>query len=482
MGPRLKSIREVLPNFVTALFAVCWIAARARIQSITIDEADTYRLFVGTAAPSYWISASNNHVLNSMLMRWSTMLVGASNLSLRLPALLGAVVYIASVYVLVTVIAPRLVLRWALLVCLVFNPFVMDYLVAARGYSLALGFLMAALTIAVWRQVRKLDPMATCALCSAAVGLSFAANFSFAVMDGAVMAVIACWCASTYQRRVRIAAAAVLPGLVIAALLTGAVLAHWPQNEFRWGAETFSWSMKSIGEQLFYRVDPRVLGTAVAGFLVRHRHYFYPLLVLAMLWRIGSIRRAVLADWRIRFALLMGGALGGTLLLHGLLVWRFHLLWPRGRTGLFIPAVCLLLAGTLAGLPCCSKMGRYSGRALTGVLLAMGCYFILCLRLTWFAEWYWNANSDRLYQVAASYGVKQIGTNWRYVSVLNDYRGLFGKGELDEVVLERPIPSGRGLYVLFPEDDDAFLKREGLKTVYHDPLSDAVVAVRRSIP
>src|ERR1035437_7727907 len=75
----------------TAAFATIWAAARASIQSITIDEADTYLYYVGTPEASHWKSAANNHVLNSMLMRLSSSLFGVSNLTLRLPALLGAI-------------------------------------------------------------------------------------------------------------------------------------------------------------------------------------------------------------------------------------------------------------------------------------------------------------------------------------------------------------------------------------------------------
>ncbi|HEV3198190.1 MAG TPA: hypothetical protein VGZ73_09790 [Bryobacteraceae bacterium] len=41
-------------------------------------------------------------------------------------------------------------MQLALFVCLVYNPFVMDYLVSARGYSLALAFLMAAIAIGAY--------------------------------------------------------------------------------------------------------------------------------------------------------------------------------------------------------------------------------------------------------------------------------------------------------------------------------------------
>jgi len=118
---------------------------------------------------------------------------------------------------------------------------------------------------------------------------------------------------------------------------------------------------------------------------------------------------------------------------------------------------------------------------LTALLVAMGCYFLLCLRLTWFAEWYWNANSDRLYAAVAAYseqyGIRRIGTNWRYPFVLDYYRERSGRETLDEIRLENPIPLGRSLYVLFPREDASFLERERLQVVYRDPLSDTVVAL-----
>jgi hypothetical protein len=187
-------------------------------------------------------------------------------------------------------------------------------------------------------------------------------------------------------------------------------------------------------------------------------------------------------QWLARLGLLAGAGALLTLALHGLAVWTFHLLWPRGRTGLYLPPLLILGVGVLAALPSGSRMSTASRRAITAVLVALGCYFILCLRLTWFTEWYWNANSDRLYGVVASYGrsygVRTIGTNWRYVSVLNYYRAISPHQDIDPVLLERPIPTGRLLYVLFPEDDRDFANREGLKVVYHDELSDAWVAIK----
>lgn len=66
-----------------AVFAVVWVVHRAAVQSITLDEANTYRYWVATQTPSHWDPHSNNHVLNSALMRLSIWLFGLSTFTVR---------------------------------------------------------------------------------------------------------------------------------------------------------------------------------------------------------------------------------------------------------------------------------------------------------------------------------------------------------------------------------------------------------------
>ena len=172
----------------TASFALLWAIARAALQSITIDEADIYLVWVARPNPSHWEAASNNHVLNSLLMRLTTGLFGVSAFSARMPALLGAAIYIAAAWALCRYLAPALVVQWPMFAALVFNPFVFDHLVAARGYALALGFLMTAIAIAMYAWPRQWPLTKVCAACSACLALSFAANFAFAVVDAFTMA------------------------------------------------------------------------------------------------------------------------------------------------------------------------------------------------------------------------------------------------------------------------------------------------------
>jgi hypothetical protein len=79
----------------TAAFAMLWAVARAALQSITIDEAVSYLVFVRTP-DLHWYPAANNHLLNTLLERLSTLLFGLHHLSVRAPALLGAGLYISA--------------------------------------------------------------------------------------------------------------------------------------------------------------------------------------------------------------------------------------------------------------------------------------------------------------------------------------------------------------------------------------------------
>ena len=95
-------LRRDWPVILTAGFALVWIVHRAVVQSITTDEATTFHYFVEPNSAAYWDPQSNNHVLNSMLMRLTVWLFGLSELTVRLPALLGGTLYIFSVYVFLT--------------------------------------------------------------------------------------------------------------------------------------------------------------------------------------------------------------------------------------------------------------------------------------------------------------------------------------------------------------------------------------------
>ena len=164
--------------FLCAVFAFCLY--RAATQSFTIDESATFLRYVDVPiSEAFSAFTANNHVLLTLLMRASRWLLGRSELVLRIPALLGCVLYLTAVYRLTETSIRSNWLRLSALAVLTLNPLVLDLLVAARGYSLALGFSMWALYLA-WSDLKEHRPRRLwwAGVCA---GLAISANLVFAI-------------------------------------------------------------------------------------------------------------------------------------------------------------------------------------------------------------------------------------------------------------------------------------------------------------
>jgi uncharacterized membrane protein len=155
---------------------------RAATQSITVDEAFTYDLYIDKPFREILRNYSTkNHILNTWLCRLSVKTLGLSELTFRLPSLFGGLLYLAFVYRLC-----RDVFRnwWTFLfavAALAVNPLIMDFLSIARGYGLSLGFFVAAVYFVI--HFLDAEPNAanpnTIVRAASLLGLSISANLTF---------------------------------------------------------------------------------------------------------------------------------------------------------------------------------------------------------------------------------------------------------------------------------------------------------------
>lgn len=161
-----------------ALAALAWGAFhlyRAAALAITVDEAFTFHRFVGVR----WLELlrsydANHHVLHSVLCKLSVGALGASEWSLRLPAVAGGWAYLYFALRLARRYAGTGPAMFASFLWMAGLPQIAEYLSLARGYSLGLAFFAAALWFASedepkWSRV------------SALVGLSIASNLVFLI-------------------------------------------------------------------------------------------------------------------------------------------------------------------------------------------------------------------------------------------------------------------------------------------------------------
>ena len=482
----------------TAVFAMLWTVARAAVQSVTIDEADTYLSFVAPPAPRQWIASANNHVLHTLLMRLATAIFGATPFTLRIAALIGAALYIGAAYWLVRLISPRRLLQWALLASLTLNPLVMDYLVAARGYSLAMAFLLWMIVIAARYQARDAEARQgelwrTCALLSVSAALSVCANFSFAIADGLTALGLLIWICREHRREyLKIVAAFLLPGLAVACFLAGPVVLAWPRSQLTWGADSLLQMFRSlIRASLFDPNEYLLLHPQLRHYFVHFGTFLYPLLAAFVIWRAVMLLLETPPDareWRVAgaVAVICGSAWLAAVACHEFLLLAYGIPLPLDRTALWVALLFLIGAGALAAPRLPSAVGRASGMALTAVLVLLGGYNLSCLRLSYFNEWKYDADMKNVYGVLATYNhnqhVEKVSANWRYVSALNCYRAMSGRETIEKIpngpAVVNDYPAGYQAYVVFYPVDQDFVNRTGLKVAYHDEFSGVAVAVR----
>lgn len=142
---RKKSISFLIILFLGALI-ISYIATKATITSFTHDESITYTHYVHTSFMdiiSYKDPFTNNHILNTLLMKCSEFLFGNSELALRLPNLILLLVYLIYTFFLFQKTNKILSVCMFLFMCS--SLYMMDFFGLARGYGLSYGFMIMSL-------------------------------------------------------------------------------------------------------------------------------------------------------------------------------------------------------------------------------------------------------------------------------------------------------------------------------------------------
>ncbi len=147
-----KKLLPNLPLILIVLLALSITVYRAQTLSIVHDEGLTLKHFVPKSYTDILnltgnISAlyANNHPFNTVLIKFFTSFLGLSEITFRLPALLGQLVFLIASYQIVKLMFIQWWKRSLALSLLVFHPFLIDFFSVGRGYGLSLGLLMAGI-------------------------------------------------------------------------------------------------------------------------------------------------------------------------------------------------------------------------------------------------------------------------------------------------------------------------------------------------
>jgi hypothetical protein len=477
---------------------------RARTQSITIDEAYTYNHFVKTPHNPATTGPFNVN-LNMLLARISSRAFGASEFSLRLPSVLAGLVYFYAVLQLCRLLfgdSPWLLLAVALN-CL--NPYVLDYLSAARGYGMGIACWMLG-TYYVARWVLEgtgagLAPAENTQLIKAgmAFGLSVASHiseiFAVASLEAAFVLIFLGdrLAVRDFRGAFRFVTRDVAQLCLTTALFASAIL--WvPLQYFQQGAidgvvdrykngiralvSAFVLYKKTILNEwdgwqgILFRLSWWLLvallaGLAIAAAQILHR------------WsRTGALSELKPPD---RFLLL----LSITLLLTFFLLWIepqifHHDYWSERRLLFTLPLVFTACTLWLRWLFEQGKLHRavaYTGMTL---VLFLVCNFVLEFNVESYYGWQFDAAAKKVALMIRERHSREpkrpvkVGVSTLMSESLNFYRLVLPMDWMAEVT--RDSPECYFDYYYVESWDFEGLKRFGLQELYRDPVAGTVLA------
>ncbi len=506
---------------------------RAATQSIAHDEGVIFEwLLSGSWSQVLEVEHGNHHVLSDLLCKLSITLLGPSEIAYRIPALLGGLLYFYAVLRISVVLFGEGYLLLLSVSVLSLNPFVLDYLCCARGYSPALGLFAYALYEVV-RFVSAVDGngrVRALQKAGVALGLSIGSNVIMIFPGTALILSLAGILAGNAmlagpdtppaqpvektpknKRESRRKARPItsesgarrwqqaLLHFALPALAIGGIISMLPNRLIELEAGYMGPpSLQSILEGLV-RYSLLHSPSGFAGFLA-----WFPsetaIRVVTNLVVPALLAGMLVLGFRIIRALRIGGALDGVpfhdrflLLLSGLLAiniglivlsrYAFQQPYPELRTVLYwIPLLGLACLGLLRRLGDGTRVERMFAVPLTAVLVLCVVQFSTQFNTRYFAEWqYCAAGKDMMQIVRSEHALKpgtriRVGATWQLEPLINYYRVAWRLDWIDPV--QRESPDNSFDYYLLAYDDVGLVDRLHLKTLLRDRLSGTVLARR----
>jgi hypothetical protein len=482
--------------FLAALFLVnCY---RAATQSIVHDEALTWQLYLsGPASAIFEVYDANNHFLATLLFRISTTLFGFSEFAIRLPTLLAGAWYFWTVLRLCLIVFPNRAIFVIAIAALTLNPILLDFLVAARGYGLAIAALFWAVyqMIGYFRERGEDAAKPSWRLYKAAAGLSIAvaANLTVLPPSFVLAAAFGAWIsrpraaaaqpAKTKARKKREPEHAgrfrdvthfAIPicCLAVVYFLAAPVQTARLQNFYVGTASAWE-SLRNLMEVSFAYNRPN----PPAGLLIG--------LAIVMAVLIGAALFVTITRFRSTahsipefVAWLSAIAVAGSGLLLAVLHFALSLPYPVDRTGLYSVPLATLCALALAQL----LLDRGAQIPAYAVMLVCGAFAVL-FALGWntrsFRVWRYDADTKRIFdQIANRRGQADtvtLGVSWQLEPALNFYRAVRNAGWMTPVRRDG-LDGPRQFYALI-ESDRGEIARRGLHVVFQGDASGTDLAI-----
>jgi uncharacterized membrane protein len=493
---------------LAAAFGV--VVYRAFVQPIAHDEALGFVWFLDGGVYKLLQFNSTNHVLFTLISKVFVKVFGVSEISIRTPSLIGSASFLITIYLLCRKIFENGASLLFAVAMLCLNPQIMDFMVAARGYSLG----MACLCIAMYFlakiagrgffQVDDEKLLVECIIASVFLALSVASNltnlipaFCLAVSLYAVTMHVPTSITALTDRTHKIFARYFLvPGVVSGLFILWPFLIQARPQQFRMGLPKSSEALRDVFNSSFlYKWTGDIyaysLGATaplpgswqgrVSDFGV---YIFLPLLFIFVLAGVilASRRFAASSKQQSIYCCLFGGAAISTVALTLILHILARVNYPVARTCLyFIPL--FTLGGILSAKEFCL---RFSDR-LRPIAFLLGfailCDYAIALNTKYFRYNAYDSISRSMFQVivndARSHTLStiRVGGTWWYQPEIDFYRRRY---KIDMMLpydikdssyfWQTPnslMPRDYSYFVFTPESDPRLIGSQ-VRVIFHD--------------
>lgn len=441
-APTRKYTQTVIYTCCALLAAtLLWYTGyRAYSLSFTHDESLSYQKVIHdsfmqiVSNNTHYVSA-NNHILNSLFMKWQEQLFGSSELSLRLHSLLAHAVFLFFTFKIIADITSRSVGNvWGTAIILPayilvhVNPYLLDFFSLARGYALAI----ALMTVSIYYFLQFLNHtnQRTLAISLTTACMAVLANFAVLTFLFALFAVFELHVLvkrdGAFSVRYFIGRSSpILITLVIMVIVCYEPIRKLVVFNELYAAGINGFWIDTVGSLvhtfLYYRNDTELAFTVLCWF------------VLATF--IAVVARLLLLLVRGKLAASFDKQLPAMLLALFVLIpitesWVMQPKFPMDRFALFIvPVFMLSVVALLCAVAAYNRIAAIFASVIIFALAAAGTYhFARVANLDYCYNWKYDADTKAMMTDLEKLAVKdasrpvKLGINWVFEPASNYYR------------------------------------------------------------
>jgi hypothetical protein len=471
---------------------------RAYGLSLTHDEVITYLVYSKGSifeifTSSKWVP-SNNHLLNTFLVKIFTIFFGSSEFVIRTPALLGHILYLSGIYKLLKLFLKKHL--FLLGVCLLAShPFMLDFFSCARGYSLGLGFSILGLYYFLRRVEGRVEysdsksNIKNTTLSSIMFGFSVLSHFSFLnmfilIITGLVILEFRDSPNITFERLYEKVILPVLRVVLVLLILchkqfTGvkkdALMYDFGGSVGFWHDTVGSLIQVSLYGKNYYGINMILLFKILIAALLVFSSIF-------LIYKLIKQEFGLTDKYLFWMIILMFLYALSTIFQHIV----FNTVYIFRRTAIFFIPMFLIFA-LISRESFKSIQNRFIGMSINFLYYIFSfifiVHFISCFNFTHFVSWKYDASTKDMMRIVmkTNKGKKlekdsvKMGITWGFEPSINYYRGKNKLTWLKPV--NRNSPDGKYDYYYLHEADREILKKHKLRVIKKFDLSGSYLAI-----